>query len=390
MRAVHSPSLPYLDVCDWGISQINWKPVRLKADPSDLRGYGLVLSKLAVVDLVKACFILPVKAFNQFEQKSIGSGFLCQLSGVVSAFTYLHSAILLSAIAVVRYFKIVRPIQYSKISSRGRVMFFSIILFLTSLLVSCLPVFGVGVYHYSGYHGVCFASWSDINIPYRIVFYFVTIGLCYSVLFVCYGRIFCILRRHRRVVVFNLTSLQLKPVRKSTEENGEPNDTNSISLVHRRRFEEKRINEGGKEITTADNDIESHPVRQKANQQSSGMQTMKKFQNDVRVTKMMFTVVVVYSICWLPAFFVTFLSLSKVVVVSPSVFYLIVTLVELKVCLNPLIYGIWNYQFRKALKAIFLKEFNEVSFGKGKVEPAHKNSQQTENVLKKGENDDAL
>lgn len=81
----------------------------------------------------------------------------------------------------------------------------------------------------------------------------------------------------------------------------------------------------------------------------------QKTRKEIKVTKIMFMGVIAYAICWLPAFMTTVLFLTGVKKPTPTQLYTIVTLVELKMAINPLIYGVWNNQFRKAIVALLCR-----------------------------------
>ncbi len=77
------------------------------------------------------------------------------------------------------------------------------------------------------------------------------------------------------------------------------------------------------------------------------------------ITVVMFAIVVVYAMCWIPAFIVNILNLSKAVEIPKSALMFIVTLLDANVCLNPLIYGVGSKQFRTAFAAILHRRFGK-------------------------------
>jgi len=71
---------------------------------------NIFLFQLAIVDFTKAVFILTVKTYTQLSENHYINGFYCPFSGFLSCVTFIHSALLLAAIAVVRYVKIVKSV----------------------------------------------------------------------------------------------------------------------------------------------------------------------------------------------------------------------------------------------------------------------------------------
>eukprot|EP00794_Sanderia_malayensis_P007955 gene7955-8812_t len=185
------------------------------------------LCQLAVVDLTKAVVILPVKAHTQLHSVE-NLGFFCQIAGFVSTVTFVLSALLLAAVAVVRYFKIVGTRNYSKVFTKRRTVYYSIAMLAATTVLALLPIVGLGEYTYSSHHGVCFAKWAEENIAFRSLFYAFTMGLCYPVLIVCYGSIFSKLRRHRNSIVANLrvqpnAMITTSTLKTTTKQNGKLN-----------------------------------------------------------------------------------------------------------------------------------------------------------------------
>ena len=90
---------------------------------------------------------------------------------------------------------------------------------------------------------------------------------------------------------------------------------------------------------------------QKSNlSQSLTKRTRHKMSDmEIQVTKLMFIIVLVFTLCWFPAFLVNILMLTKTAQPSDNVLFGIITLVDFKVLLNPLIYGLGNPKFRNAI-----------------------------------------
>ena len=360
---------------------------------------NIFLLQLAMVDLIKSTLILPVKAYAQLSEKNQIWSFYCQPSGFISTISFAHSALLLAAIAVVRYFKIVKSMRFETVFTRRRTVYYSCGILLATVALAILPIVGAGKYEYSKHHGVCFTTWTSQNIPFRSLLYVYTIGVTYPVLIYCYTRIFVKLRKHQRVAMLGARkskqSIKMAKIDQSKitagdkgSESGQLKGDNSM-VGHRKDVEtvstaskiatsqqlkgDNSMVEHRKDVETVStaSKIATSPTagdkeedNQRDNKASTSRNEKKQkakspraIQNEIRVTKVMFTVVITYSVCWLPAFIVTVLALCKTAAVSDGVLYLIVTLVDMKVFLNPLIYGLWNHQFRKGLKQLFISNY---------------------------------
>eukprot|EP00794_Sanderia_malayensis_P007954 gene7954-8811_t len=343
------------------------------------------LFQLAIVDLTKSVMILSVKAYKQLSDKTYVLGIYCPISGLLSTITFVQSALLLAAIAVVRYFKIVKPLCFDKVFSNRRVLIYSCSISIATFLLGMLPILGVGEYKFSKHHGVCFAHWSQENLIFRSLFYVYSMGLCYPVLIYCYARIFTKLRKHKKTMVTNIRSAYKVPfkVRKvaGADENNaikkdEDDDYEKIDVVESNqnadeesKHEAKHVKKQSKRMKNFEEAKQgcSHDGLQdqaatpsgckfSTTDASSDLQSRRKsaklkraLRNEIRVTKLMFLIVVAYSICWLPAFFVNVFMMSETIQVSDTVLYLVITILDAKVFVNPLIYGLGNHQFRQDL-----------------------------------------
>lgn len=394
------------------------------------------LFQLAVVDLTKAVFVLGVRTYTQLKEEQI-VGFFCPFSGFIGCITSVHSALLLAAIAVVRYVKIVKPRTYERIFSKTRMICYCCALAFATIFLALLPIFGVGKYDYSKAHGICFARWIEENMPFRILFYVYVMGFCYPVLIFCYSFIFYSLRKHKsRVLANSRRARRISAIKNSNVALRKPdesykkmeNSTNSGEVVqddidielqnndltkvvkwnielnvdckeagNTNVFEESELENDSSENNemvcekmpegSIKGPLEMENVMKEKGKISSPREGHKEknkgssvsrhaIRNEIRVTKIMFVVVVAFSICWLPAFFATLIQYAKGPgSVSETAFFVIVILVDIKVLLNPLIYGIWNKQFRDPLKALFLKGIGVVSISSREGDSRASNSQ---------------
>ena len=398
---------------------------------------NVFLFQLTIVDFTKAVFILTVKTYTQLSEQHYVAGFYCPFSGFISCVTFIHSALLLAAIAVVRYVKIVKSRTFEKLFSHRRMVYYCCSLSFATTILALLPIFGVGRYAYSLSHGVCFANWEAENMVFRTLFYVYVMGICYPILVFCYTFIFFSLRKHKTRILTNAliarrrsaqkaaTLAQHKrvdsykklgsttnlgsansnePVQDSDDvkinENGETKvvkwDVNlEIETEEQGAKDDREIEEGSekngleekrdKKVSMQDPSLGNNEmankrkisVPKKENKRQSNASSLSRhaMRNEIRVTKIMFVVVVAFSICWLPAFFTTVVEFSVGHVISETGKIIIITLVDMKVLLNPLIYGIWNKQFRDALKALFLKGIAIVSSSAREAESRTSQSQ---------------
>ena len=302
--------------------------------------------QLAIVDFLKSCFILPLKVANQARQKTSMNPTFCPFFGMLRTICSCQSALLLATIAIVRFWKVVRPHKFHIAFSTRRTLFYCFLLAFGTLMLSLLPILGVGEYKYSFSHGACFVDWSTENIVFRSIYYVFNVGIPLPVLVYCYSKIFKVLKSRRRSVAPNF--------------NRAPEDNNGVAI---RQINSPQI-VGRKRVVFASEHLTSSPLPSRRNASfrsqvdgdgSTG--NVAKIRNDfeVVVTQVMFAIVIAYVVCWTPAFVTNVLNLSKAVHFPPDVLLLAVTLVDLKVVLNPLIYLTTHKRFRRRLFRAFIQ-----------------------------------
>ena len=342
------------------------------------------LCELAAADFIKSIMILCVKVHNQLNDKNGVPKFYCQLSGVIITMTTLMSVLLLAAIGLGRYFKIVRWRSFEKLFSRRKMILYCGGIVVAAFIPTLLPLSGLGKFTFSKFHGVCFATWAKGNAPFRSLFYVYTIGFSFPILIFCYTRIFAKLRKHSRAMQARAKNGQ--PAEEfsdgaTSEAEGKVNSSGKASIgynndVSKEKVErltsndstadlvlsvtETKFTEGGKSAEANANEgdhinqaVSDNPCKKMINQDEKRAKRKRFSEREIQVTKVMFAVVIAYAVCWFPAFFITIVTLSGLAKPSPNAFHVIVTCVELKILLNPLIYGLWNPQFRNAFKSLF-------------------------------------
>ena len=376
-----------------------------------------LLFQLAIMDIIKASVLLPIKTYNQINNKETMQSFFCQLSGVLSCSVTVLATLLLAAIAVVRYYKLVKWEEFERVFTSKRTVCYTSGMYIATLMLAFMPVAVVGEYSYSRFHGFCFADWSKQNIPFRSLFYTYTVAVAYLVIIYCYARLFIVIKSYQRMlgrptkklvafrenrvsIICEGSQLKLDVAWGRTTENfgkrsfigkgrnvGQdsnfkepkvvikgckneckfanklaPDQDGSKFKTHTRNETDETWSTGHEntnklKITDLSDISEesNEPKSSKVERTSSMERHAQATRQEIHVTKVMFTIVLAYSICWLPIFVLTILKLSDTVKAPENVVHAAITLVELKTLINPLIYGIWNCQFRNAMKSLFLR-----------------------------------
>lgn len=421
---------------------------------------NIFVLQLAINDLVKASIILTIKSVNQASNATSNGRVLCQISGFLRTIGSCQSALLLAAIAIVRYFKVVKPQYFEKLFSFKKTLIYCTSILSITVVFALFPIIGIGEYKLSQAHGVCFVNWEKQNIVFRIIYYIFNVGVTIPVLIFCYWKIFQKIHIHSLTVTPKLcrkerrNSVEIKVEtndimlksysKKSNDEmevkevnghntlerkatcNGEVNSESTASKGHntfsiearslsgsigmtrrgnntqvRRvrsqstgntlaecQIEVKGENVGSLPVKIENNSIENghnqnrvdfHAVNgltckkpapnshrkekidfgkqdgaeynmKRETSETSLVKKKQKSEMELEISKVMFTVFVAYTICWIPAVVANIFKLTKLEI-PKDVLLFVPTLVDLNVFFNPLIYGIGSKQFRIAFLA---------------------------------------
>ena len=339
--------------------------------------------QLAVVDIAKASIVLSMKVVNQARGSTSMNATLCPIFGMLRTVGSCQSALLLGMIALVRYYKVVRPDRFNVVFSMKRARCYSAAVVIWTLVLALMPVIGLGRYKYSLSHGACFVDWSSENIVFRSIYYVFNVGIPFPVLTFCYFKIFRVLKQHSRILtpvspsfkrkdlpetarVGNRDQCNLKMDQPDTPQNQtvvsgsgtqSPSGPGKTSRTLSNNFVAYNLKVNEPDVRQNNASPPSRPVSGRVNRldvqnknvneiRCSSDLRRRKSDFEIVITKVMFAIVVVYMICWIPATVINFLNLSKAVPIPDSALLLAVTLVDLKVCVNPLIYIFSSKRFR--------------------------------------------
>ena len=318
---------------------------------------NIFILQFAISDFVKTTVILTSKAYNQAKGTTEITSAFCPIGGMITTIGFTQPVLALAAIALVRYFRVCKPWAYKKVFTMKRAKWYCVGIFTATFVFSLFPFFGVGTYAYSKYHGVCFTDWRPSNTVFRSIMYVYTIGIPYPILIFCYLMIFKTLRQHG----MNISASQ-HSIASQNSESDLSKAQEADKLEMNRMSKALEADTIKKEAGTIKNEKLSvnSTVSISENGTSSegpavytvtvGVKKYKMSQMEVQVTKLMFVIVVAYTICWIPPFIATFMTLGGYDT-PDSVLMIIVTLADLKACVNPFIYGIGSRQFREAVKS---------------------------------------
>ncbi|XP_065070121.1 rhodopsin, GQ-coupled-like [Rhopilema esculentum] len=328
---------------------------------------NIFLVQLAFADILKAGIILSVKTYNQImDKKSINEN-ICLVFGALYTITTLMDVLLLTAIAIVRFYRLIKWQAYERVFSTKRAILYSVLIQSTTLIISTFPILGIGKYSYSKYHGICFADWSSQNILFRSVFYFFIVAVSFTIISYCYARLIRALKSYKRRLESGKEGLKRPSAAKNAVGptpdlkngyNASPGTSAGILVDN-----DTVINEGRHTAVIAISEkIKAKQRDRNARRYNEGDNTQLSL-HEIHVTKVMFATVIAYAICWFPMFIITLLKLADAFHGNDHVIFVTLTLVALNTFINPMIYGVCDNRFRSAMKTLILNTGNHRNTG---------------------------
>ena len=340
------------------------------------------VTMLSICDIMRGVFVMLIKTYNHYTLATDLIEPLCSITAVASAFTFVFNPLLLALIAFIRYSKIIPWSKHKLELTKSKYKLVSMGLALLALCFSILPWLGIGKYEYSKPHGVCFAKWNKENYEFRIIFYSIVIGMAFPILSLSYTKLYLLIRKHRKnfLETYGPKCSIIYKESSSTNDNMKTLSVNELSPsnIQLENYNVEVNTSGGNSPPVysscsskirSTSRLVSYKVAVITEKTRARATTVLKLKSKVEqlltcqeyhVTKLMIMIFIAYCICWMPAAIVNVAALTEPNSVPDSCLTFIVTFVELKTALNPIIYGFGNQKYRKASKKLFKKNITTV------------------------------
>lgn len=253
------------------------------------------IANLSVVDLLAGMVLIPAAADSLLTQegRQMSYNLVCEFYGFLNSLYGIGSSLTVAVIALDRYHSILNCLQYETIVTQRRTVLVITWIWLQATFVSLCPLVGWGTFSLNPSQR-CSSHLLDKNG----FIYFKTatcVVLPYAVTVFCYTRIHVVARRHARTIV----NIQIRDAR-------------------------NRLKSSGVNLSAS------------------------------KKTIMVYIVLGVYTVCWIPYYTIQLLVSAYPSVKLPGKFVLTAAALSLvnSAC-NPIMYALITSQFRNGLKRVY-------------------------------------
>ena len=355
---------------------------------------------MALSDFLQAVFIMPSAIFSISSKYWVLGKSWCNLFAILKVMFTLSSVYSLSGISIIRYFHVVHRARYMS-SWRGAIICIVFSWFM-SILLSVTPLLGWGQMGFEDGKEVCTVLF-QLNLSHTLTIFTTGLFLNIIVMIGCYICIFKKLRRsnltvQRRSIIRDRTctmtiwtdeiSIYQRSQDKSTGQksaknlniNGSNDLHTALSHINNQRNQKPELIEYAEKLKR--DKASSQPKKQSRDRTRSlrkprriismeertlddlNIRTKQKVNRRLKIIrrfspkefsllKTVFIIIIVFTFCWMPYVIFNLMRLFGLVGNINSVDTVTMWLGFLNSAANPVMYGVLNKQFRKAMKTVF-------------------------------------
>ncbi|XP_035523441.1 alpha-2B adrenergic receptor-like isoform X2 [Morone saxatilis] len=338
---------------------------------------NLFLVSLAAADILVATLIIPFSLANELQGYWAFSSIWCEIYLALDVLFCTSSIVHLCAIALDRYLSISRPVSYGAKRTPVRIKAAIIVVWLISAVISFPPLLTLD--KSEGGEEVC-----ELNNERWYILYS-TIGSFFApcvIMILVYIRIYQIAKQHTRcppgqkhksVAGGNaVVATSEPPVKLESEQNGDPdgkvetNKADEQTTGASKGFKVQVLNLACRYRNTMATSSGTKLVHEETPKiQGTPISRRKAMVNrEKRFTFVLAVVMGVFVICWFPFFFSYSLQAvcPKTCSIPNPLFKFFFWIGYCNSCLNPVIYTIFNNDFRKAFKRILCRDIKGTFF----------------------------
>ncbi|XP_032238118.2 tyramine receptor Ser-2 [Nematostella vectensis] len=325
---------------------------------------------LAAADLLVSVFNMPLTTYTILEGRWVLDERMCTVTGFSNILSFIASVMSLAMISIARYHKVVKWKSYSKYFTGRRCLIYIACVWFLSTSLAIPPLIGWARYSYIAGNSFCFVDWPS-SISYTVFMIAICLFGPLITMIYCYWNIWkttkestATLTSHSRSGTLSKVEVSLNDIQaniradqsltgaKPDEKNGSGNPV----LVRVSAFDQFE-NRSSFSDNEPESEYSTHASEVNKSASKSARKRLKALKarasHDMRLTRTLIIVVVVFAICWTP-FAVT--MVVKVILDKPiprAVDFGTLLLGYANSACNVVIYVIMGKQFRQAFREAF-------------------------------------
>ena len=266
---------------------------------------NLFVLNLAAADMLVSFVSMPVTAVSVITEGWVLSNTACVAFGFITMVSFISSVMSLSAIAISRYFYIVKWQTYNGTFTTARGALCVVVLWLTSITLASPPLVGWTEYRYIPGKSYCFVYWES-----HVFYMLFMIATCF------FGPLTVMATSYYKIL--------------------------SFTRKQKRNLEASRNKHGGQQT-------------QSVSECERSLTTLRISAEETKITNTLVIVVACFILCWAPFAVTMLLNVYYPHPLPRGVDFGSLLLGYVNSMFNPIFYGIRNASFRKGYKELFLK-----------------------------------
>ena len=306
---------------------------------------SMFIVNLAAADILVSVLGMPITVVTIIKESWVFGHTACVALGFSTMLSFIASVMSLGMIAINRYFCIVKWNTYTNTFSKRKALLYGAAVWVISISLASLPLFGWAEYRFIPEKSYCFVSW-----PSNVYFTYFMITVCFfgplTAMTFSYHKILVFTRDAKRKVAASRNNFTSPPQRREPAKSDETQ--NNIPEII-----ELACNKDERPQLFLQKDTERPKT---LGRMESKLNLRSKFRvtwEEARMTNTLILMVALFVICWAP-FAVTILFYAHHPRPLPRTLYIVSLLLGyLNSACNPILYGVRNPAFKRELLNLY-------------------------------------
>ena len=324
---------------------------------------NMYILNLAVADILVSAVSMPVTMVTIIKQRWIFGDATCSALGFFTILSFIASVMFLGMIAINRYFYVVKWNTYTNTFKKRKAFLYGIMVWIASIALASLPLFGWAEYRFIPGKSYCFVNW-----PSNVYYMYFMIAVCFfgplSAIAFSFYNILKITRNAKRKITLSRNNATLTPAEVQGSGIWVEMQSNNIpditELNCNNEGEEARI-DMQRDNPDIQNELDFNRIeRPKMTERNNTAVNLgsksREFQltpEEVRITNTFLLAVALFVICWAPFVVTMFFDVYYPRPLPRAIDFTSLLLGYLNSMCNPILYGVRNSAFRQGFLNLY-------------------------------------